>query len=419
VGTLVAALSGLLTAASFLDLGGVFVWGGLVPLLLVLRSRSVRAAFALGWVAGAVFFGATTYWVVTVLDRYTRLPGFAVAGVFALMTAVLGCYWGAFSACLVRLRASGLPQVWLAPAIWVALEWLRGWFVIGFPWAILGTSQHRLLPLIQVSEVTGVYGVSALVVFANVVVAELVAGEIPRRTRVAAAAALAALLATAVLGGEWRIRTVRESVAAGALEVAIVQGNVDEERKWDPELRQDRAVPFGEAVPYANILFFVDRIVPSARTLVPGSQPAVLRLQDAAFGVLICYEGVFAELARRFVADGADFLVNVSNDAWFGRSVALRQHLAQVAFRAVENRVPIVRATNTGISAFIDADGSIRWEGPIGEALWHVETIRWPGVRTFYTRFGNVFAWLCVTVTLGALALAARRARARRSTAAE
>lgn len=503
----VAAVSGLLVAASFVDpRADLLAWGALVPLLVALRGRSVRAAFALGWVAGAAFFAATTYWVLSVLDRFTALPQLLAGAVFALMTAYLACYWGVFAACLAALRSSGLPHLWLAPAVWVAFEWLRGWFFIGFPWAILGTSQHRLLPLAQVAEVTGVYGVSALLVLANVVIAEIGARKTARRTKLTAAAAFATLLAFAALAGAWRIRTIRALPAAGSLDVAIVQGNVGEERKWDPAYGNEtiaryhrltleaagerpglvvwpetaipfffqdpgdrrsqmialarrietslvfgspawshesgkieqlnRAyllssrgdvlgsydkialVPFGEAVPYGNVLPFVERIVSTAHEMVPGSDATIFDLPPARFGVLICYEGIFPELTRRFVAGGAEFLVNLSNDAWFGRSAALQQHLAQVQFRAIENRVPIVRATNTGISALIDPDGSVRWQGPIDEAFWHVETIRWPDVRTFYARFGNVFSWLCSAITGVALVLVTIRSHRRSSSGA-
>jgi apolipoprotein N-acyltransferase len=497
---LVAALSGLLVAASFVDhRADLLAWAGLAPLFAALRGRSPRAAFALGWVAGATFFAATTYWVLSVLTRYTTLPPLLAGAVFALMTAYLACYWGGFSATFAALRSSGLPHLWLAPAAWVAFEWLRGWFFIGFPWAILGTSQHRALPLVQGAEVTGVDGVSALIVLTNLVLAEIGARGRTRRTKLVAAAALGTLLAFAAIAGEWRIRALRALPAAGSLDVAIVQGNVGEERKWDPAFGNEtlaryhgltleaagakpglvvwpetaipfffqdpgerrsallalanriatplvfgspawrhesgsveqlnrayllspqgdvlgsydkiELVPFGEAVPYGNVLSFVERIVPAAHEIVPGSSATIFDLPAARFGVLICYEGIFPELTRRFVAGGADFLVNLSNDAWFGRSAALQQHLAQVALRAVENRVPIVRATNTGISALIEPDGSVRWQGPIDEALWRVETIRWPGVRTFYARFGNVFAWFCTAVTAAALVLAARRLR--------
>jgi apolipoprotein N-acyltransferase len=127
------------------------------------------------------------------------------------------------------------------------------------------------------------------------------------------------------------------------------------------------------------------------------------------FGVLICYEGIFPALTRQFVADGADFLVNVTNDAWYGRSSAPYQHLAQATLRAVENRVPLVRAANTGISAVVDPTGRIRWQGPLFEPLTHTAEIAWPGVRTFYSRYGDVFVWACALASLAAFGYGVRR----------
>src|SRR5262249_12478547 len=135
-------------------------------------------------------------------------------------------------------------------------------------------------------------------------------------------------------------------------------------------------------------------------------------LPQPRFGALICYEGIFPALTRRFVDGGAQFLVNVTNDAWYGNTSAPYQHLAQAAFRTVENRVPMVRAANTGISAIIDADVQSPGEGPLFETLWHVDEIRWPGIRTFYTRYGDVFVWLCVLVTVVAIVVGVRRRRA-------
>src|SRR5205823_6378796 len=150
-------------------------------------------------------------------------------------------------------------------------------------------------------------------------------------------------------------------------------------------------VPFGEYVPFEAVLFFVQRLVVAIGDVVPGFDPTVFQIPAGRFGVLICYEDIFPALTRRFVARGADFLVNVTNDAWFGRTSAPYQHLAQATLRAVENRVPLVRVANTGISAVVEPDGRIRWEGPLDQALEHVDEIAWPGVRTVYTRFGDVF----------------------------
>ena len=138
--------------------------------------------------------------------------------------------------------------------------------------------------------------------------------------------------------------------------------------------------------------------------LAPGTRATVFDGPEGRFGVLICYEGIFPQVSRRFVHDGADFLVNITNDAWYGQTAAPYQHLAQATMRTVENRVPLVRAANTGISAIVGDDGRIVWAGPLDQLLEHTEAISWRGVRTFYTRFGDVFVWTCVaTVVLAAI----------------
>ncbi|HZP42852.1 MAG TPA: apolipoprotein N-acyltransferase [Candidatus Binatia bacterium] len=489
--------SGLLLAASFpsLDLEPL-AWVGLVPLLLAIRGLRPRAAFGWGWLSGVVFYVATCYWVVHTISAYTAVPLPVAIAILLLMTGALAVYTGAFTAGVAWLGPSAL---WLAPALWVALEWLRGWFFIGFPWASLGYSQWRYHDLVQMVEVTGVYGVSALLVFFNVVVAAVVHERAARPVRlVPALAVLTVLVAGVPLAGRWRAATLAARPAAGQLTVALAQGNIEQDHKWDPAYQdatigryrdltaaamsahpalvvwpetatpfffqeagahrdevleiaernrtyllfgspafhQDAAgkiremnraylvspdgrelasydkmqlVPFGEYVPYQSILFFVDRMVEGVGTFEAGTRTTVFQVPGARFGVLICYEGVFPALARRFVTAGADLFVNVTNDAWYGRTSAPAQHLAQATLRAIENRVPMVRAANTGISAVIDPDGRIRWRSPLYETVWHADVVAWPGVRTFYTRFGDVFAWTCVAVTAVAVALARRR----------
>jgi apolipoprotein N-acyltransferase len=161
-------------------------------------------------------------------------------------------------------------------------------------------------------------------------------------------------------------------------------------------------VPFGEYVPYQQVLFFVDKMVHGVGGIAAGLSPTVFHVNGTRFGTLICYEGVFPALTRQFVAGGADFLVNITNDAWYGPTSAPYQSLAQVTLRAVENRVPVVRAANTGFSAIIDPDGRIRWQGPLDEMAWHVDEIAWPGIRTVYTAWGDVFAYASALATLAA-----------------
>ena len=158
-------------------------------------------------------------------------------------------------------------------------------------------------------------------------------------------------------------------------------------------------VPFGEYVPLARLLSFVHKVVEGIGEFRAGTDPVVFpTAHGATFGTLICYEGIFPGLTRRFVAGGADFLVNITNDAWFGRTAAPYQHLAMVTVRAIENRVPIVRVANTGFSAMVEANGRIRWRTDLFETAWRVDTIRWTGEPTLYTRAGDVFVYACMVI---------------------
>jgi apolipoprotein N-acyltransferase len=136
----------------------------------------------------------------------------------------------------------------------------------------------------------------------------------------------------------------------------------------------------------------------------------VFFLDGARFSVMICYEVIFPGEVREFVRAGAQFLVNITNDAWFGRSGAPSQHLAMAAMRAVENGTYLVRAANTGVTAVIAPTGAILGETGIFTEAALVGTIRLRQGETPYTRYGDVLAWVCL-VFLGAYALALVRAR--------
>jgi len=162
-------------------------------------------------------------------------------------------------------------------------------------------------------------------------------------------------------------------------------------------------VPFGEYVPWPRLLFFVEKLVPGVGDFIPGTGPTLFPARGARFAVVICYEAIFPDYVRRMVDGGAAFLVNQTNDAWFGDSGAPREHLASARLRAVENHVPLVRVANTGISALVDADGRILEPIGLGERRAAVVEVRLrPSPPTFYTRHGDVFAQ---TATLAALAL--------------
>jgi apolipoprotein N-acyltransferase len=148
-------------------------------------------------------------------------------------------------------------------------------------------------------------------------------------------------------------------------------------------------VPFGEYVPLGSFLPFIDKLVAGIGDFSPGTV-SPLPMNGSEIGVLVCYEAIFPELAREWVRHGSDLLVNITNDAWFGRSSAPYQHLAMTRFRAVENRIWIARAANTGISAFIAPSGRVTEQSPIFETLYLKGEVGLGARPTLYTRMGDV-----------------------------
>jgi len=181
----------------------------------------------------------------------------------------------------------------------------------------------------------------------------------------------------------------------------------------DPEgreiLQYDKIhmVPFGEYVPPWDFPKEIGKITNEVGNFVPGSSYRVAPTPGGAIGVFICYEDIFPQLVRRFVLGGAQVLVNISNDSWFGDSAAAWQELEMARLRAIENRRYLLRATNDGITALIDPYGRI--EKQIARYQTAVLPANFSYLRgeTFYTRHGDVFAWLCAALA-GAIMLVAR-----------
>ena len=157
-------------------------------------------------------------------------------------------------------------------------------------------------------------------------------------------------------------------------------------------------VPFGEYVPAA--LSWVNRVTQETGDFVPGNKVRVLEAGADRLGVFICYEAAFAELVRQFVAEGANVLVNQSNDGYFGHTEARLQHLAIARMRAVENRRFLIRSTNDGYSVVIDPAGRIIQSLPPYQQL--ASPVRYGRISqtTFYTRFGDWFVWSCLAAGL-------------------
>lgn len=154
-------------------------------------------------------------------------------------------------------------------------------------------------------------------------------------------------------------------------------------------------VPFGEYVPLKPLLPFVNKLVVGIGDFKPGDlQP--LPLNGSELGVLVCYEAIFPELAREYVNRGADLLINITNDAWFGRSSAPWQHLAMSRFRAIENRVWLARAANTGISALVGPSGRVLQQGGLFNEQIVIGSVGLGADETFYRASGDALPWGCL-----------------------
>lgn len=486
---ILAVVSGILLALSFPKAGLSFlVWAAFVPLFLACGQKSAGKAAVLGFVAGLTGYAGILYWLNIVMTTYGKLPLPLSIFLYLLLVAYLAVYVAVVFYLARRAEEKGIPAVLSFPVFWVGLEYIRSFLLTGFPWASLGYTQYRVPVLIQVADLTGVYGISFLVALANVVIYLLLRKFVKKggesELAVRGAIVLAVLLTAVLVYGEIRMR---EPETGHPLKISLIQGNIDQGIKWDPafmeatvsiydrltrkavregtdlviwpesatpfffqedspqslrvrelarELRVEllfgspayddtggirryfnsaflvssagvpagrsdkvHLVPFGEYVPLAHLLPFVSKLVEGVGDFSPGDSIRPLETAKGKVGVLVCFEGIFPEISRRYVAEGARVLVNVTNDAWYGRSSAPYQHLSMAVFRAVENRVPLVRAANTGITAIIDRNGVIGHRTGLFEESFLNGEVRAGSNGTFYTRFGDLFALLCLAAS--------------------
>lgn len=485
-----AALSGVLLVLAFPSAGLHWLaWGGLVPLLWATRHSVPWQAFCLGSVAGTVFHLGLIYWVTVSMTAYGGLHPIPALGVLLLLSLLLSIFVSVPLA-LSRFveRKSGWQGFVTLPLLWTAAEHVKSWFLTGFPWGNLGYTQYDLLPVIQISDTTGVYGISFLLVLANTAGFSLLQAAAQRqRPPLGPALSALVLLAATLLYGHYRLSAPLHP-SGPARQVAVIQPNIPQNLKWDPgfleptlaiyrrltleacaenpelivwpesatpfffsaqpEYRQAveeivgqtdaylllgspaleqtpggeqyfnsayliapdgtvrgrydklHLVPWGEYVPLQQLFPFVSRMVAGIGDFSPGAQVRLLDLPDCPIGAVICYEIIFPDLVRRVARSGARVLVNITNDAWFGLTSAPHQHLAMAVLRAVENRRCLVRSANTGISAFISPRGAITARtGLFTQAVLPAMIESYDGM-TFYTRHGDVFAWLCCAAGL-------------------
>jgi apolipoprotein N-acyltransferase len=158
-------------------------------------------------------------------------------------------------------------------------------------------------------------------------------------------------------------------------------------------------VPFGEFVPWP-LGALTKKISTEAGDFAAGKRVVVSPVGAHRIGAFICYESVFPNFVRKFADGGAEVLFNISNDGWFGKSAARQQHLSIVRMRAAENRRWILRSTNDGITATIDAAGRLRGSLPLGVEATSYTGFNYIGSKTIYTRFGDWFAIVCATIAI-------------------
>jgi len=494
---LLSLLSGILLVLSFprFDLE-LLAWVALVPLFYSIAGKGLYHTFMLGFLTGLVSFLGIVYWIIVAVHTYGNVPLIPSGFILLLLVVYLSLYIGAFTYLtrLIQMR-SGLQTLLFAPLLWVALEYLRSFLLTGFPWADLGYSQYLNLPMIQVADITGPYGLSFIILLVNATLFRVLHQWSKRTFPFKEAVITVVVLLGFLIYGYVKMGVVdRQMIQDPPLRIGLAQGNIDQSVKWDESFQKEtlqiyeklsskvaeekpdliiwpetatpfffqdakeyqpfildipkktnafllfgtpsykiqkgkvshynsaylfsptgewvgkydkiHLVPFGEYVPMRDLLFFIGSLGEGIGDFKSGNEIFNFSLPQGKFGVLICFEIIFPDLARRFVKKGANFLVTITNDAWFGRTSAPYQHFSTAAFRAVENRVFVARAANTGITGLIDPKGKIVKQGRIFTEEAMNGTIRLSNRKTFYTLYGDVFAWACTVFSLLLLAYA-------------
>jgi len=498
-GVLPALLSGLLLILAFPKFDLHFIaWIALVPLLLTLKNKSLKAAFVLSCFTGFVFLKGFFYWLTS--THGLELSDYFLLGVYLLP------YFGLFGLALNFVsQKTKFPPIFAVPLIWISLEYLRA--NAGFlahPWGLLGHTQYLNIPLIQISSITGVYGVSFLIVTVNAVISESILLWLSRRKEASImqnrpSYLIPTLTATTLLGIclAYGFNAISREPESDKIRVTVIQGNISPElleRAEYNKLRVDqhvrltkeavnggltslvvwpetsvpgslhknfplrntlttlamesqahllvgssqrpkfgssefrkqnwfnsavlishqrrivkqynkiRLVPFGEYLPYKDLLPWPSRFASRASNFIPGKEYTIFIVDGAKFGVTICWENIFPDHFRQFVKRGANFMLNITNLAWFGETANPYQLEAMGVFRAVENRISVAHAANTGISGFIDPYGRVLGKVEKDNKDIFVEGYLTMDVplsqrRTFYTLYGDVFAYINLILT--------------------
>jgi len=492
---IVSAIAGAGLALSFTWLYfPVYAWISLALLLMMLFGAKPRTAFFCGFFHAIAFVVTSVPWIAEVLAVHggmSRLAGWAVLLLIAMAWGVLT---GGFAWCINRISLLGPALACIAaPFVWVTSEFARAHLPeISFPWNLLGYSAAANPALLQVTSLTGIYGLSFLMVAFNALLAWADAAKtvsMPKRVG-AIVTSMAAILAVMFLASRFvpqaRATHFARAVQPNFPEVDSYPPNWFEVHKQDldelqelsldpsphhpdlilwpeapapfswqdnqfskrasslaihaghpflagvvewksetlPSGRTGQApynsavlvdpqgqkvfaydkrhlVPFGEYEPFPLIHRVVQSVSDEVGGFHKGTSASVGVLPGGLkFGVYICYEAIYPGEVREFAANGSNLFINISNDGWFGKSAAARQHLLMARVRAAENRRWVLRVTNSGLTAAIDPYGKIYQTIPQNvrgavDLPYDFRTDTTP-----YTHFGDWFAWMCVLVSV-------------------
>lgn len=532
---LLAILAGLLLALAFptVSIAGM-AWFAPGLLLFASAGCSGRTAWRSGYLGGFAFYLGTLHWLLHIPVPFLPIFGWIALSAYLALYPATWCWlsWNLYPASLPQSKQPWAGAVleglfapsWTARALWglkcaafwVALEMVLGRFLTGFPWEFLGVSQYKMLPLIQVASITGIYGVSFLIVWfaVSLMLAGIALVRAPGQRGNWAREIALPMLAVAVAAA-LGFRAMRPGPPGETVKVALVQPSIPQTLIWDESENANRfaqlmklskralaeapqimiwpeaSVPnmlrhhgatgdaivelvrqhdvwavlgsddaeyrpgtlqreidyfnsafaispegqlegryikrqlviFGEYIPFGGWMFpFLKKLLPAVEAgFTPGKEPAPFHLGDLGVttSVLICFEDTFPHLVREYVHRDTDFLINLTNNGWFGESAAQWQHAAAAVFRAVENRVPLVRCANNGLTCWVDPTGAMHevyFPGSddvyrAGYKIANVPVLPQGRERNlaFYTRHGDVFGWSCLAFACASLALSRLR----------
>ncbi|MEW6108633.1 MAG: apolipoprotein N-acyltransferase [Nitrospirota bacterium] len=489
-------VSGILLVLTFPNFDiYLFAWVAFIPFLLSLWDKNTKQAFISGMVLGITYFFGTLYWIYHSINHYGGVPFFTSILIVLLLCLYLSIYPAVFSYLFSSMiKKTKLPALLIAPLLWVVLEFIRSYALSGFPWSSIGYSQYKFLSMIQISDITGVYGISFLVLSVNGAVVDLFLlkkrlNEMPLFPLSYTVVGFSSLLLLFLLTFGYGIWRTGQDRPGKIIQASVIQGNIEQDKKWEPAFQEEvintyfelstevlrsnpdlivwpetsvpfffgsdvqntekllefqentgayllfgsilvkeqtkekslmtnsavlldkegktsykydkiHLVPFGEYVPLRNILFFIDKLVIGIGDYIPGTQYLKAETEFGRFGTLICYEIIFPGMVRKFYTDGGDFILTITNDAWFGMTSGPYQHFSMAVFRAIENRKPVIRAANTGISGFIDSNGRIRSKTSLFRKATLSDQIKSDGTMTFYTKYGDLFSYICIVLSV-------------------